>query len=316
VVVTFFSGDRELCRRVADEVRALVPDRRHFVATEANWPSCAASCGTTASGLPGDAGAPTQRSAPRGVPAGPAQDSGLQLASGAAPPAAYASVLSVLARRAARPHLSAPWWWPWPKRERTVTPTGDRVLEGRPCSPERRRIAVLSPYFPYPLAHGGAVRIFNLLREAAREFDIELFAFTDDDAEPPAAPVLEFCARVVLVTKPRYREPRWSTLLPPEVHEFHSPAMHRAIARERAAFGFEALQVEYTQLAGYLGDALVEHDVTFDLFAQVARRERTVAAWWIGFAGAASKPAPSAPRAAWSQCRPRTPKCSARRPRL
>jgi len=130
-----------------------------------------------------------------------------------------------------------PLWWPWPKRERTVTPTGDRVLEGRPCSPERRRIAVLSPYFPYPLAHGGAVRIFNLLREAAREFDIELFAFTDDDAEPPAAPVLEFCARVVLVTKPRYREPRWSTLLPPEVHEFHSPAMHRAIARERAAFG-------------------------------------------------------------------------------
>ncbi len=176
-----------------------------------------------------------------------------------------------------------PWWWPWPKRERTVTPTGDRVLEGRPCSPERRRVAVLSPYFPYPLAHGGAVRIFNLLREAAREFDVELFAFTDDDAEPPAATVLEFCARVVLVTKPRYREPRWSTLLPPEVHEFRSPAMRNAIARERAAFGFEALQVEYTQLARYSGDALVEHDVTFDLFAQIARREHTLAAWWNWF---------------------------------
>ena len=81
--------------------------------------------------------------------------------------------------------------------------------------------------------------------------------------------MLEFCARVVLVEKPRYREPRWSTLLPPEVHEFRSPAMRQAIAEEKRAFGFEMLQVEYTQLAEYGGDILVEHDVTFDLFAQI-----------------------------------------------
>jgi glycosyltransferase involved in cell wall biosynthesis len=43
------------------------------------------------------------------------------------------------------------------------------------------------------------------------------------------------------------------------------------------------LQVEYTQLADYGGDALVEHDLTFDLFAQIARRERTLAAWWDWF---------------------------------
>jgi glycosyltransferase involved in cell wall biosynthesis len=87
----------------------------------------------------------------------------------------------------------------------------------------------------------------------------------------------------VLVEKPRYREPRWSTLLPPEVHEFRSPAMFRAIAEERKAFGFERLQVEYTQLAAYGGDVLVEHDVTFDLFGQVLRRRRTLAAWWDYF---------------------------------
>ena len=109
---------------------------------------------------------------------------------------------------------------------------------------------MLAPYFPYPLAHGGAVRIFHLLRELAREFDVELFAFTD--AQPlDTAPVLEFCARVALVEKPRYREPRWSTLLPPEVHEFRSRAMRRALAEEKRAFDYEALQVEYTQLAEY-----------------------------------------------------------------
>ena len=40
-------------------------------------------------------------------------------------------------------------------------------------------MALLSPYFPYPLSHGGVVRIYNLLREMAREFDIELFAFCE-----------------------------------------------------------------------------------------------------------------------------------------
>jgi glycosyltransferase involved in cell wall biosynthesis len=87
----------------------------------------------------------------------------------------------------------------------------------------------------------------------------------------------------VLVEKPRYREPRWCTLLPPEVHEYRSPAMRRALDRERREFGFEALQVEYTQLAEYGGDVLVEHDVTFDLFDQVARREQTLSARWNWF---------------------------------
>ena len=36
-------------------------------------------------------------------------------------------------------------------------------------------------------------------------------------------------------------------------------------------------------MAEYGGDVLVEHDVTFDLFAQMGRRERTLAAWWDWF---------------------------------
>jgi MFS transporter, ACS family, hexuronate transporter len=50
VVVTFCSGDAELCRRMADEVRTLVPDRRHFVATEENWPKLRRELRNSASG--------------------------------------------------------------------------------------------------------------------------------------------------------------------------------------------------------------------------------------------------------------------------
>ena len=164
--------------------------------------------------------------------------------------------------------LRPKWLVPW-KRDRSVYPTAVHEFEGRALSPRRRRIAVLSPYFPYPLSHGGAVRIFHLLREMAAEFDVFLFAFRDQETDQDIAPVLELCARVILVPKTRYREPRWSTLLPPEVHEFRSPAMLAALRRIKSAYQIEALQVEYTMLAPYSGDVLVEHDVTFELHRQV-----------------------------------------------
>ena len=281
-VVTFCTGDPELCRRMAEEVRALEPDRKHFLVTEDNWPQIRRELRPYRIGL---------------VPLmlGPGHGRLRGIAWRLAPHKILA-YNSRLERHHLRPNLSSllfwrgvpldrihlrPWWWPWPKRDRSIVPAGHRVVEGRRCTPGRRRVAVLSPYIPYPLSHGGAVRIFHLLREAAKEFDVELVTFLTE--EPELAPLLEFCARVVLVQKPRYREPRWSTLLPPEVHEFRSPAMKHALAEERRWFDYEMLQVEYTQLAEYGGDILVEHDVTFDLFTQIARRERTLAAAWDAF---------------------------------
>ena len=282
VVVTFATGDPELCRRMAEEVRSLIPDRRHFVATQENWAALRRDLQPYRIGL-----APVMLTR---------QGNWLRRAAYFLAPHKILAYNSRLERHHLRLDLASllfwrgvpldrihlrPWWWPWKKRERSVVPPGYRVVEGRACTPGRRRVAVLSPYFPFPLAHGGAVRIYNLLREMAREFDIELFAFTEGSVE--AAGVLEFCARLVLVEKPRYREPRWSTLAPPEVHEFRSPAMRQALIEERRAFGYETLQVEYTQLAEYAGDILVEHDITFDLFTQIARRQRTLSAAWDVF---------------------------------
>jgi glycosyltransferase involved in cell wall biosynthesis len=282
VVVTFCTGDPELCRRMAEEVRSLVPDRRHFVATAENWPDLKRQLKPYRIGL-----APVMLTR---------ESDALRRAAYRLAPHKILAYNSRLERHHLRGDLASllfwrgvpldriylrPRWWPWKPRERSVVPAGYRVIEGRACTEGRRRVAVLSPYFPFPLAHGGAVRIYNLLREIAKEFDIELFAFTEASVE--LAPVLEFCARVVLVEKPRYREPRWSSLVPPEVHEFRSPAMQQALIEERRAFGFETLQVEYTQLAEYGGDILVEHDVTFDLFTQIARRERTLSAAWDVF---------------------------------
>ncbi len=284
IVAIFCSGDEGPCSRMVDEIRSLVPDRRHFVITPQNWPEMRRTLRHHRIGL-----APVMLGS---------EPNSLRRAAYRAAPRRILAYNSRLERHHLGPNLSSflfwrgvpldrihlrPRWWPWPRAERSRAPEGCRVVEGRACSAERARVAVLSPYFPYPLSHGGAVRIFHLLREIAREFDVELFAFTDTGRPLDLAPVLDFCARVTLVEKPRYREPRWSTLLPPEVHEFRSPAMTRAIAQERRDFAFGPLQVEYTQLAPYGGDILVEHDVTFDLFGQIARRARTLSAFWDYF---------------------------------
>ncbi|MEQ1948200.1 MAG: GNAT family N-acetyltransferase [Bryobacteraceae bacterium] len=175
-----------------------------------------------------------------------------------------------------RIYLRPAWLGPF-RKEKTVRPTGHRVVEGRARNPKRKTVAVLTPYYPYPLSHGGAVRMFNLLREIGREFNLVLYAFTEGPIKPEDfAPVLEFTSRVYLVEKPRYREPRWSTVHPPEACEYWSPEMAKLIA----ARDTDLLQTEYTYLARYGGDILVEHDVTYDLYAQVFAKEATVSAWW------------------------------------
>jgi ribosomal protein S18 acetylase RimI-like enzyme len=190
---------------------------------------------------------------------------------------AIASLLFLRGVPLDRIFLRPTWLVPW-KEDRSSYPSEVNQIAGRPTSSRRRRIAILTPYFPYPLSHGGAVRIFNLLREMAVEFDIFLFAFRDQEKMDDIAPVLEHCARIVLVGKSRYREPRWSSLLPPEVHEFHSAALQAALARIRRECKIEAVQVEYTMLAPYAGEILVEHDITFDLYRQVRDRLPTRAA--------------------------------------
>jgi ribosomal-protein-alanine acetyltransferase len=304
VVVTFLSGDPPTAAAMLDEVLALLPDRRHFVVTLGAAP---ARAGVTAIVLPPADAFPLWRQLRRIF---------RRYRIGMAPvlfddderfrPLRWAAFLLAPTRilaynaRLERHHLRLrawiasllflrgvpldriflrPWWlWPF-KRDRSCYPGTWRELEGRPPQPGHRRVAVVSPYFPWPLSHGGAVRIYHLLREASKHFDIYLFAFSEG-YEEDCGPLLEICTRVVLAGKPRYREPRWSSWRPPEVCEYRSPAMKRALRELCRKWGVELVQIEYTHLAGYRGDVLVAHDVTSDLYRQVYQRRPSLSRWW------------------------------------
>jgi glycosyltransferase involved in cell wall biosynthesis len=159
-----------------------------------------------------------------------------------------------------------------PLRGRAQPEPGVQVFPGRP--PGRRlQVAVVTPYFPFPLSHGGAVRIYNLLREAAADADISLFSFAEKETAREVEPLREFCTRITLVETPRWDPPALVRTLPNGVAKFQSRAMGALLAAERVP----VVQVEYTQLA-HLGPKapgrtiLVEHDVTFDLHRQLRQR--------------------------------------------
>lgn len=294
IVVSFATGDPELAQRMFAEIQALEPGRRHFLIKPEEF-STESSISIYWQLRPRFH---RYRIGLAAVLLGPdRQSSSLRRAVFLLAPTrilaynqrlerhhlklrtAIASLLFLNGVPLDRIFLRPTWLVPW-KKDRSIYPAKVEEITGRPMSPRRRRIAVVSPYFPFPLAHGGAVRIFNLLREMAGEFDIFLFAFRDAELADDLQPVLDLSARVILVDKPRYREPRWSTLAPPEAHEFRSPAMLRALGRIRAEYEIEAVQVEYTMLAPYAGEVLVEHDVTFELYRQISYRSPGIARRW------------------------------------
>ncbi len=282
VVVSFRSGDPALADEMCAEIRRLEPTRRHFEVTLEEAATVKQKFRGCRIGLApvlftdDPKYQPLRRAAlllaPRKILAynGCLERHHLRLATFIA---SYLFLKNVpLDRIFLRPRWLSPW-----RRDKTTRPTVHRAIEGQACHQGRSSVAILTPYFPYPLSHGGAVRIFNLLRETAREFDVTLYAFTEGEiAQEDLAPVLPLVSKIYLVPKPRYREPRWSTLAPPETCEYDSPAM-RKLWRARQA---DAAQVEYTYLASYGGDILVEHDVTFDLHAQVRVRRQTFSAGW------------------------------------
>jgi GT2 family glycosyltransferase/glycosyltransferase involved in cell wall biosynthesis len=143
-------------------------------------------------------------------------------------------------------------------------------------APERpESIVIASPYLPFPLSHGGAVRIYNLMRYAAEEQGQILVVFADNLVPPPVE-LLDICREVVVVRRhgSHYRR---TTDRPDTVEEFDSLTFRACLKQTIRRWHPALAQLEFTQMAQY-ADAcapartvLVEHDITFDLQEQLLR---------------------------------------------
>jgi len=147
------------------------------------------------------------------------------------------------------------------------------VFPGRTRDGAKPLVLVLSAYAPWPLSHGGAVRMYNLMRRAAGEFDQVLIAFCTKHAPPPAE-LLEICHEVVLVER-EGSHLRPMTERPEVVEEHDEPAFRAALRLALRKHAPALVQMEFTQMGLYAKDCpglptvLVEHDITLDLYRQL-----------------------------------------------
>ena len=138
------------------------------------------------------------------------------------------------------------------------------------------RVLIVSPYLPFPLSHGGAVRIFNLCRELSPRVDFVLACFREHGDAIEYKKLHEVFRQVYVVD----REERASkdAAAPRQVREHASRSMAALIASVSREQAIDLVQVEYTHMAGFGDDAsgtpalLVEHDLTFTLYRQYAER--------------------------------------------
>ncbi|MFN2547194.1 MAG: glycosyltransferase [Myxococcales bacterium] len=135
------------------------------------------------------------------------------------------------------------------------------------------RITMVTPYDFWPIRHGGAVRMYNVVRELSRRgHEVSVAGFVDSDEQLAAARELEsFCSEVRLI-KRRPNPPGLKERLgsrPAEVTEFDQIELHRELNTLIARHDPDVIQVEYTQMAPYARATdrsilcLTEHDVAF-----------------------------------------------------
>ncbi len=147
-----------------------------------------------------------------------------------------------------------------------------RAARTNPIAPTT--VIIASPYLPFPLSHGGAVRMYNLMKNA--NAGLILISFCDELA-PPAQELLDICRAVILVKRhgSHYRR---ETERPDTVEEFDSETFRAALKQAIRQWNPVAVQLEFTQMAQYAGACspartiLVEHDITLDLQEQLLAR--------------------------------------------
>lgn len=125
----------------------------------------------------------------------------------------------------------------------------DRHLSSR-NGEQPLRILFLSAYLPHLGTHGGAGRVFQLMKRVARKHQVSLMAFTEDEKDEAfAAQPRAFCEIVNTVLRRDYVPVSHFPYEPFE--EFNSPVFRRRLEELLAARDFDLVHFEWTQMAMY-----------------------------------------------------------------
>lgn len=142
------------------------------------------------------------------------------------------------------------------------------------------RIAILTPYSPYPPNSGGRIRMWEQIRHLAPRHQITLVSFYEEEEEDDARRVRleEHCRRVLLVKRPR--RPAHGDLarlngVADLFRWYTTPEMAAALDRCRGE-SFDVVMIHHVFMAQYRAAlsgpvVLQEHNIESSIFGQLAR---------------------------------------------
>jgi rhamnosyltransferase len=176
-------------------------------------------------------------------------------------------------------------WWTWraqvaANRKPSDSPVPEPPPMTVPSDPgQRPRVLIVSPYSIYPPNHGGAVRLYNLVRRLADRCRVHLLIFNQEGEDPVQRAALEpLCSRVDFHRWRPDLEPDRLRLQPPSALIFRSEIAASKIRDLVIGHHIDVVQLEYTELGQYAAAVpdgvpviLTEHDIAFRSFARRRR---------------------------------------------
>ena len=151
----------------------------------------------------------------------------------------------------------------------------------------RLKVLLVSPFLPFPLSHGGAVRIFNLCRALSPHVDFILAAFREQNEFVDYERLRDVFHDVYIVD--RDQRPGSNERLPAQVREYENSGMRALIGEIAREWKPDILQIEYTHMARFRDAApdvpaiLVEHDLTYQLYRQLAHGPNADPSGWAEY---------------------------------
>jgi sugar transferase (PEP-CTERM/EpsH1 system associated) len=117
-------------------------------------------------------------------------------------------------------------------------------------------ILVLSPFFPYPLAQGGKIRIFNILKHLSRNHQVTLACLSGEDVAD-YGPLRDYCEEILVVPRrPALFADLARFLLGKEPFnflKFSSGKMRAALEGLIGRKSFDLVQIEFSMMWQYAG---------------------------------------------------------------
>ncbi|MFW6116360.1 MAG: glycosyltransferase [bacterium] len=146
------------------------------------------------------------------------------------------------------------------------------------------RIAVFTPYLPYPPDTGGKIRSYHLLRALTSRFDVALYTVHHGDRPSKAAikTLQEHCREVVILHlrkswRTRDRIYRVLAPLPRAAQHFHTPGSLQQARRQLREKDYDLLVADemcmtpYVELMPELPKIVIRHKVDYAHYREVAR---------------------------------------------